>query len=150
MRLSPSSADAWRPVRSSGFLSSGNLSPFTAAAGSGGAASPALGRPLRRLGRGAERRPFHTSRLRASRASVAQETAWNGSTASSARGSRSATASAIQRAPSAVTTSIASLCSSVSRSRNSLSLSFPWPLQAHTTLPRSWSTTTVMYLWPFL
>lgn len=42
---------------------------------------------------------LHERRLSSSRVPVAQETAWKGSTASSALGSLSATTSAIQRAP---------------------------------------------------
>ena len=49
------------------------------------------------------------------------DTAWNGSIATSAAGMRSATTSAIQRAPSAVTTSTAAARSSQSSSANASS-----------------------------
>ncbi len=107
------------------------------------------GRPRRRLGAGLDPASLHERRLSSSRAPVARETAWKGSAASSAPGALSATTSAIRRAPSAVT-SLPARRPSVSRSRKALSWRLPCPAQARTTLPRSWSTTTVKYLRPLL
>ncbi len=65
-RLSAPSAEACPSLRSSGFLSSGNLRPLTPLAGSAGASSPLRGLPRPRLGRGALRASRHASRRRSS------------------------------------------------------------------------------------
>ena len=93
---------------------------------------------------------FHSSQRTASSASFIHWTTWKGSMTHLAFGHLRFTSAFIHLAPSAVTTSTARLCSRVSPSRNRPSTSLPYPSWAHTRQPRSWSTTTVTYLWPFL
>ena len=93
---------------------------------------------------------FHSSQRTASSASFIHWTTWKGSMTHLALGQRRLTSCLIHLAPSAVTTSMARLCSRVSSSRNRLSTSLPVPSCAQMRQPRSWSTTTVTYLWPFL
>ena len=86
MDLRASSAAACPSVRLSGSSSKGQRRPSALFAGSGGASSPFLGPPRRRLGPGAFPASRHAPFPSSSRASVHQETAWNGSMASSASG----------------------------------------------------------------
>ena len=147
-------------VRSSGFFTRAYLLFLMEAAlalsssATSGATSFLLGRPrLPVLGTTALASAFaacHSSRLTRSSASFAHSTTWKGSITHLALGHRLLTSVFIHLAPSAVTTSMALLCSRVSSSRNRFSTSLPYPSCAQTRHPRSWSTTTVRYLCPLL
>jgi hypothetical protein len=122
---------------------------------SSGGSSPLAGLPRLPSGLGlaalaAALAAFHSSQRTASSASFIHWTTWKGSMTHLALGQRRLTSCLIHLAPSAVTTSMARLCSRVSSSRNRLSTSLPVPSCAQMRQPRSWSTTTVTYLWPFL
>lgn len=80
---------------------------------------------------------FHSSRRTASSASFIHWTTWKGSVTHLALGQRRLTSCLIHLAPSAVTTSMARLCSRVSSSRNRLSTSLPVPSCAQMRQPRS-------------
>ena len=73
---------------------------------------------------------------------------WNESSTRSASGQCSATDESIHLAPSPVTILIDARCSGVNRWKNRSRISLPCPSCAQMTRLRSWSTTTVMYVWP--
>ena len=75
---------------------------------------------------------------------------WNESSTRSAFGRYSATDESIHLALSPVTILMEARCSSVNSSKNRSRTCLPYPSCAQTTRLRSWSTTTVTYVWPFL
>ena len=73
----------------------------------------------------------------------------NGSTgARSAFGHHSCTHESIHRAPSPATTLMEARCSGVNVWKNRPNTSLPYPSCAYIARCRSWSTTTVMHVWP--
>lgn len=74
----------------------------------------------------------------------------NPSNTRSAFGRCSATHESIQRAPSPVTTLMEARRPGVNALKNRLNTSLPYPSCAQMTRCRSWPTTTVRYVWPFL
>ena len=93
---------------------------------------------------------FHNRFLTWSSVPVIQETMWNESSTRSAFGRCSFTLASIHLAPSPVTALMEARCSSVSCRKNRSRTSLPYPSCAQTTRLRLWSTTTVMYVRPFL
>lgn len=75
---------------------------------------------------------------------------WNESGTRSAFGQYPATDESIHLAPSPVTILMEARCSGVNSSKNRSRTCLPYPSCAQITRLRSWSTTTVMYVWPFL
>lgn len=64
------------------------------------------------------------------------------------RGHHSCTHESIHRAPSPATTLMEARCSGVNVWKNRPNTSLPYPSCAHIARCRSWSTTTVMHVWP--
>ena len=91
---------------------------------------------------------FHGCLLTLSGASLVQLTMWNPSGARSAFGHHSCTHESIHRAPSPATTLMEARCSGVNVWKNRPNTSLPYPSCAHIARCRSWSTTTVMHVWP--
>lgn len=85
-----------------------------------------------------------------SSASVAQETMWKPSRMRSAMGHQRNMYSSIHRAPSPAATRMDSRRAGVNAWKNRSNTFCPRPWCIQMTRPRSWSTTTVMYVWPFL
>lgn len=125
----------WRSVKSPGFLSTAYFRPFIASAAVLSFARLAW---------------FHNRFLTRSRQSVIQETMWNESGTRSAFGQYPATDESIHLAPSPVTILMEARCSGVNSSKNRSRTCLPYPSCVQITRLRSWSTTTVIYVWPFL
>ena len=125
----------WRSAKSPGFLSTAYFRPFIASAAVLSFARLAW---------------FHNRFLTRSRQSVIQETMWNESGTRSAFGQYPATDESIHLAPSPVTILMEARCSGVNSSKNRSRTCLPYPSCAQITRLCSWSTTTVMYVWPFL
>lgn len=81
-------------------------------------------------------------------ASLVQLTMWNPSGARSAFGHHSCTHESIHQAPSPATTLMEARCSGVNVWKNRPNTSLPYPSCAYIARCRSWSTTTVMHVWP--
>ena len=75
---------------------------------------------------------------------------WNESSTRSAFGRCSAADESIRLAPSPVTILMEARRSGINSSKNGSGTCLPCPSCARITRLRSWSTTTVMYVWPFL
>ena len=107
--------------------------------------SPLGGRPLPRLIFGSSIFALRQNSLRTlSSDSMAHCMTWNGSTQRSADPQYFSIHFLIHFAPSQDTSLMALQRSGPSCSKKSFSTSSPYPSWTHTTLPRSWSTTTVM------
>ena len=97
--------------------------------------------------RASARASFQARRRSASSASVAHATTWNGSAHRTAPGQRSVTTSAIQRGASADTCVISVQRSAPRASKKRCSVFVSRPAAAQISVPVSWSTTMVRYLW---
>ena len=91
----------------------------------------------------------HPSRPAPPGASLVHSTTWNGPVTHRALGHPRPAGASVHLAPSAAATPMARRRSRAGSSGKGPGTSLPYPSWARTRHPRSWSTTTARYLWPF-